>query len=80
MNTSKGGGQTMMKGRKLYTVMYSPAINRILVSHQVPRTLARPAILCHAGSYMTVYVQSLTFLPVDVACRTALPNELSTGL
>ena len=66
------------------------AIIRILVSHQVLQTLARLAILCHAGSYMTgsfmtvsymtVYVQSLTSLPADAACRRALPNELSIGL
>ena len=32
--------------------------NRILVSHQVPRTLARQPILCRGKTaYMTVYVQ-----------------------
>ena len=43
--------------------MYSPAINRILVSHQVLRTLVRPAIMhsvslvllsyCHISTYTT---------------------------
>ena len=58
----------MLKGGKIFTAIY-----RILVSHQVLQTLARPAILCHAGSYMTVYVQSLTsyqrMQPVGWPCQ-----------